>query len=258
MNDAGQSEPSAMSEHIKPAEILEAPSYELEADMQRTITVRAGGSIRLFVIIKGRPTPEITWTKEGGIPSERSSIETTSSYSLLIVNNCKFSDAGKYELLLANSAGTKVVTIGVKVLDSPGPVQNLTVKDVTKNTVYLIWDQPKLDGGAAVTNYIVEKRLSTRKAWSTVSTEVQRESFKITGLDEGQEYFFRILAENKFGVGEPAETREAVRTSEVKLHFFFNSYFNYCKPISCFLILWRSTITILFLSRSLHHRRHFM
>lgn len=199
---------------MTPSEILEAPNYELDADMRKVITVRAGGSIRMFVTIRGRPTPEVTWTKEGGIPSDRSSIETTSSYSLLVIDKAKCSDAGKYELLLANAAGTKVVGISVKVLDAPGPVQNLSVKDFTKNSVFLMWDEPKLDGGAAIINYLVEKRLPTRKAWSTVATEVQRESFKITGLEEGQEYFFRVMAENKYGVGEPEDTKIPVKTCE--------------------------------------------
>ena len=35
-----------------------------------------------------------------------------------------------------------------------------------------MWDSPKFDGGATVSHYIVEKRLSTRKSWTTVSTEV--------------------------------------------------------------------------------------
>lgn len=37
----------------------------------------------------------------------------------------------------------------------------------------------------------------------------------MTGLVEAEQYYFRVLAVNKYGVGEPAETREVAKTCEV-------------------------------------------
>ena len=150
-----------------------------------------------------------------------------------MIEKCNRKDAGKYELLLENPGGSKMVSVNVKVLDSPGAVDNLGVKEVililslfnvfvktiamrlysnqltwitqviyisksvyrklqflykfqvTKKSALLMWDTPKYDGGAAVTHYIVEKRLSTRKAWTTVSTEVKM----IFSDDEGNHNF---------------------------------------------------------------------
>lgn len=215
VNPAGNSEPSEECDPVSPVEILEEPVITLDADMRQSVTVRAGGSIRLFVSIKGRPSPIATWSKQDGLPAERCSIETTTSYTLLIVSDCLRSDAGKYELLLENEVGKQEVGIEVRVLDSPGAVEELHVKDVNKNSAYLIWNPPKLDGGSCVSNYIVEKRCATRSAWSTISTDVVRESLKVTGLNQGEEYFFRVLAENKFGIGKTCETKIPVKASEV-------------------------------------------
>lgn len=58
-----------------------------------------------------------------------------------------------------------------------------------------------------MTNYVVEKKETSRKAWTAVTAECSRNSFKITGLNEGDAYMFRVRPENSLGLGVPAETK---------------------------------------------------
>jgi len=89
------------------------------------------------------------------------------------------------------------------------------VKDYTKESVVITWDVPSIDGGAHVSNYIIEKREANMKSYKTVTTECRKTLFRIAGLEEGAYYFFRVLPENIYGVGEPCETAEAVLVCEV-------------------------------------------
>lgn len=79
----------------------------------------------------------------------------------------------------------------------------------------ITWDVPSIDGGAHVSNYIIEKREANMKSYKTVTTECRKTLYRITGLEEGVHYFFRVLPENIYGVGEPCETAEAVLVCEV-------------------------------------------
>uniref|UniRef100_A0A8C2FHK8 Titin n=1 Tax=Cyprinus carpio TaxID=7962 RepID=A0A8C2FHK8_CYPCA len=178
------------------------------------ITVRAGGSLRLFVPIRGRPTPEVKWGKAEGEINEAAQIDITSSFTSLIIENVNRFDSGKYNLTLENASGTKSAFISVRVLDTPDAPANFRVKEITKNSVTLTWEPPLLDGGAKIKNYIVEKRESTRKVYSAVVT-CNKMTWKIEPLQEGSNFFFRVLAENEHGIGLPAETLEPVKISEV-------------------------------------------
>uniref|UniRef100_A0A3Q3JDI5 Titin n=1 Tax=Monopterus albus TaxID=43700 RepID=A0A3Q3JDI5_MONAL len=167
--------------------------------------------------VEGRPTPEICWAKEDGELPSKVQIESGEDYTQLSIDICDKYDAGKYILNLENSAGTKSAFVSVKVLDTPGAPLNLTVKDIKRESVTLTWEPPLIDGGARIKNYLVEKRESTRNVYSNVDNKCTKTSYRITGLTEGTVYYFRVLAENEFGVGQPAETEESVKTSEPPL-----------------------------------------
>ncbi|RUS78340.1 hypothetical protein EGW08_013891, partial [Elysia chlorotica] len=74
------------------------------------------------------------------------------------------------------------------------------------------WSPPEDDGGAPLKNYLVEKREATRTSWSRadkISPEITTHC--IQSLNEGAEFYFRVIAENKVGPSEPLEMDKAVK-----------------------------------------------
>lgn len=100
--------------------------------------------------------------------------------------------------------------------DTPSPVKNLIVKSVNAVSALLEWEPVDNNGGSDVFNYVVEKKESDMKTWSNVSTLCEALSFRVPKLLEGKEYYFRVMAENKFGTGaavctvKPAKARQPV------------------------------------------------
>ncbi|XP_068168832.1 titin-like isoform X2 [Antennarius striatus] len=217
INTAGLGEHVDVPGSVIASEKLEAPEIELDLSLRKIVSVRACSTLRLFVTLKGRPVPEIKWLKEGSSLSERAQIEVTSSYTELLIENVNRNDSGKYVLTAENHSGSKSAFINVRVLDSPSAPTNLKVKDVKKDSVVLSWEPPLIDGGAKVSHYIVEKREEARKAFTSVSSNCVRNSYKIENLQEGAFYYFRVLAVNDFGTGVPVETTEAIKVSEAPL-----------------------------------------
>uniref|UniRef100_A0A3P8X5B8 Titin n=1 Tax=Cynoglossus semilaevis TaxID=244447 RepID=A0A3P8X5B8_CYNSE len=217
INKLGLGEPSEIQGVVKPQDKINPPEIILDSELRKGIVVRAGGSMRICIPFKGRPTPEVSWAKEDGELPSKVQIETGEDYTQLSVDICDRFDAGKYIVKMENSAGVKSAFVSVRVLDTPGAPQSLIVKDVKRESVTLSWEPPLIDGGARITNYLVEKRESTRKVYSTVDMKCTKTSYRITGLTEGTVYYFRVLAENEFGVGQAVETEDSVKTAEPPL-----------------------------------------
>ena len=89
--------------------------------------------------------------------------------------------------------------------DKPGPPEAPTVLDVSKTGCVVAWQPPKEDGGSPVTGYQVERCLAKTDRWLKISKgSVTELKFTVSDLVEGNEYQFRISAENKVGVGPPS------------------------------------------------------
>ena len=97
--------------------------------------------------------------------------------------------------------GAQAVSSEVKPRTTPGAPLNL--KAVAGNeTVTLTWTAPSSDGGASVSGYTTY--LSTGSAsgpWSKVSTLSSSTTRKVSDLENGTTYWFRITASNVAGEG---------------------------------------------------------
>lgn len=99
-------------------------------------------------------------------------------------------------------------------LDVPGAPKELKVTDVTRTTMRLIWKLPDNDGGERIKSYFIEKKAVNGKAWTIANAACASMAFVVPNLLEGQDYLFRVRAENRLGFGPFAETTEPVRARD--------------------------------------------
>lgn len=92
------------------------------------------------------------------------------------------------------------------------PTAPQTVVGVVGDTsVSVSWNEPINDGGSAVTDYVVEHRLSSDTTWSTFSDGVATTlSATVTGLVNTNAYVFRVSALNAINTGAPSVASVAV------------------------------------------------
>lgn len=214
LNGAGKGEPCEIPNPVRAVDRLTSPEMDIGADFKQTHIVRNGGTVSLHVAFRGKPAPLATWSKVDGEIGVMADINTTDNFSTLTMENCTRYDAGKYTLSLENNSGRKSITFTVKILDSPGPPGPITFKDVTRGALTLMWDAPSNDGGSRITHYIVEKREASRLSWQECSLRCTRQMFRVTNLEVGLPYLFRIIAENQYGAGEPFEMTNPVIATE--------------------------------------------
>ena len=90
----------------------------------------------------------------------------------------------------------------------------------------LEWKEPIDDGGSPITGYIIEKK-SRYNDWEEAGrVEGNRCKGTVSGLTEGEEYQFRIIALNKAGPsepGQPSRPKEA-RARFSKIFYICNLY----------------------------------
>uniref|UniRef100_A0A3Q2CRG7 Titin n=1 Tax=Cyprinodon variegatus TaxID=28743 RepID=A0A3Q2CRG7_CYPVA len=209
VNDKGRSDPKPLAAPVVVKDITMEPTINL---LFHTYSVKAGDDLKIDVPLKGRPQPEVSWKKDGHVLKQTTRVNVLNSKtsSKIIIKDSTKEDTGKYEITLTNSIGTKTAEISVIILDKPGPPSNIRVDEVSADFISLSWDAPTYDGGCQINNYVVEKRDTTSTTWQIVSATVARTSIKVSRLNQGTEYQFRIAAENRYGKSHAIDSAPVV------------------------------------------------
>lgn len=212
-NDAGCSDWSRPSQPVIVGEQHDRPKMDL--GNVKDIVCRAGDDFSIHVPFTGFPMPTLTWfANDQAIEDEfdqRFFHKLNENAASLVVKNSKRTDAGQYRIQLRNPNGFDTATINVTVLDRPGPPENVRADEFGGDSLTLLWNKPKNNGGADVTNYIVEKKLATDSAWSKVSSFTITHFIRIRNLRVGSDYDFRVIAENPYGQSDPACTAQPIK-----------------------------------------------
>ncbi|XP_052800015.1 twitchin-like isoform X4 [Mya arenaria] len=210
VNSLGPGQPSKPTGIIKAEDQPCRPTLDLSG--VKDITVQAGQDIRIRIPYTGVPKPKATWSNgDNEIDNPRTTCVLEKDEAVLTTMKAVRADTGRYKIELKNPSGTGVGTLNVTVLDKPGkPEGPLEASDIRGETLTLNWKAPKDDGGERVSRYIVEKKKKGDPKWSKIGGFVSTPTAEVRNLEPGQEYEFRVMAENSNGVSEPIETENPV------------------------------------------------
>ncbi|VDK40424.1 unnamed protein product, partial [Cylicostephanus goldi] len=198
VNKSGPGAPSDPSAAATAKPMFEGPVFDMDIN-GKEYRVKVGEKLDIVVPMHGSPTPEVKWIKDG---KDMPLIETSDSQTRLCIEKARRSDAGPIKIKASNAYGTAEADIKVTVIDKPGTPEGLASDAVTRHTCTLKWTPPKDDGGSEITGYKIEYQPIGSSIWEKVPGGVAGTSYTVRGLEHGEQYRFRIKAENLVGASD--------------------------------------------------------
>lgn len=93
--------------------------------------------------------------------------------------------------------------IYVCIIDKPSAIKEAPqITNVTSTSAVVSWIPPEDDGGAEITNYVIQYRLVDRTFWKATTTTISSSPSTVPDLKEDLEYVFKVAAENVAGLGD--------------------------------------------------------
>ena len=202
-NSVGDGTASAASSAVTPATVPGAPTGltatagDSTVDLSWTAPASNGGSAINDYIVQYKLSSSGTWLAF----ADGAGTGTTTT-----VTGLTNGSAYDFRVIAVNSIGQSTASTTDSETPVPDPVAPglpRTLSSTPGDTeVDLTWLAPLSDGGSAITDYVVEYKLSASGTWLTFTDGVSAiTGATVTSLTNGQSYDFRVAAVNAEGQG---------------------------------------------------------
>jgi len=188
-----------------PTSLTATPSDSQVALSWTAPASNGGAAITDYVIEYKLSSEPTTWTTFADGTST-----TTSATVTGLTNDLSYD----FRVSATNSVGTSAVSdtdTATPALSAPSVPQSLAALVGTSGQASLSWSAPLTNGGAAITDYVIEYKLSTEPTtWTTFADGTSTTtSATVTGLTNNLSYDFRVSATNSVGTGTVSDTATA-------------------------------------------------
>uniref|UniRef100_A0A4W3JLN1 Myomesin 2a n=1 Tax=Callorhinchus milii TaxID=7868 RepID=A0A4W3JLN1_CALMI len=96
-------------------------------------------------------------------------------------------------------------------MPEPGPTYDLTFCEIRRNSLVILWKAPIYTGNSDISGYFVDICEAGSKEWRTVNQKSTSNRYlKVTELEEGKTYIFKVRAVNAAGPGKASEPSEPI------------------------------------------------
>ncbi|XP_015230877.1 PREDICTED: myomesin-3-like [Cyprinodon variegatus] len=148
------------------------------------------------------------------------------------VSDLKAGHSYQFRVFAANAAGigkpsdaSEAFLCEKWTMPEPGCPYDLEFREVRDGSLVLLWATPLYEGESPVTGYMLETSQGNQSDnWTILTVKpISETRYKVTGLQTGQTYRFRVSAVNKAGVGraslpsEPVTVQTQPGTKEIKI-----------------------------------------
>jgi len=150
--------------------------------------------------------PTVQWIFNGQQikTSERIVTSVTRTQISMSIKQVESLDCGAYTVKISNKSSEVSINFTLCIKDTPSaPRGPASVQSKGSDSIELRWNVPESDGGAQITEYLVERREVTKKSWKQVgSTSGSTCWIEIKGLKRDTSYNFRVIARNSVGCSQ--------------------------------------------------------
>lgn len=185
---------------------LTATSASTQMGLTWTAPASNGGAVITDYLVEYKLASEpTTWTTFSDGTSTTAATTVTGLTNGLSYN---------FRVSAINSVGASTpssTATATPVLSAPSAPQSLAATSGVSGQSALTWSAPVTNGGAAITDYIVQFKLNSEPTtWTTFSDGTSASTgATVTGLVNGSTYNFRVAAVNSVGTGVVSSTANA-------------------------------------------------